>query len=121
MVYGILTLLAWHWLGDFVCQSHYMATNKSKQNDVLALHVAAYSTVVLFGAFCMFLPTDGLILWFLLNAVLHFATDYGTSRWTSYLWSEKKVHDFFVVVGLDQLIHQVCLIVTAVLLLEPRF
>jgi hypothetical protein len=35
-----------------------------------------------------------------------------TSRITSRLWQEEREHDFFVVVGFDQLIHQVTLAAT---------
>jgi len=40
-----------------------------------------------------------------LNFGLHFFTDYVTSRASSLLWKEGKVHDFFVTIGADQMIH----------------
>jgi len=49
----------------------------------------------------------------LLNGAIHFVVDYNTSRVTSRLWQEKRVHDFFVVVGFDQLLHSITLLGTA--------
>jgi hypothetical protein len=54
------------------------------------------------------------------NGVLHFVTDYFTSRQTSRLYSEGKIHEFFVVVGFDQAIHLTCLAVTFVIM-RPTF
>jgi len=44
--------------------------------------------------------------------ITHWVTDYFTSKWTSRLWEEKQVHNFFVVIGLDQLIHATSLLIT---------
>lgn len=99
---NIVWVLFLHWLGDFVFQSDWMAKNKSKSNEVLLIHISAYS-----------LPLF-LIGWkfALINAGLHCVTDYFTSRWTSKLWAAGNVHWFFVVIGLDQFIHTSCLILT---------
>ena len=118
-------LLAVHWIADFVLQTHWMASNKSKSNVALGAHVATY-TAVLFGALPVIFPGSmpsalGAILTFtVVNGALHFATDYCTSRWTSRLFAAwmkdtqrtDHIHNFFVVVGLDQLIHQVTLAAT---------
>jgi hypothetical protein len=56
-----------------------------------------------------------LLMWLIfvvINGVLHFITDFYTSRLTSYFWSIGDRHNFFVVVGLDQLIHCFCIIIT---------
>ena len=41
----------------------------------------------------------------LCNTVAHFFTDYLTSRVTSSLYKENKIHEFFAVIGFDQFIH----------------
>lgn len=126
-------LLTTHFVGDFVLQTHWMASNKSKDNVALVLHVVVYSAVLATGTFAAgvgllvlgALPhaaISGLLSGFVLvNAALHFATDYFTSRWTSRLlkqWLDgsmqdsRHVHNFFVVIGLDQLIHHVTLAAT---------
>ena len=46
------------------------------------------------------------------NAALHFVTDYITSRITSKLWAKQDWHRFFVTIGFDHLIHQATLAFT---------
>ena len=138
-----LWLLFAHWIADFCLQTRWQASNKSKNNEALFNHVGVYTTVL--GAATFFFPilTDQAYIFFVaLNGVLHFATDYVTSRMTSPLFMaqfdrvdivvpppltgpvEKRtearvmmkntfdLHNFFVVVGLDQLIHQITLAAT---------
>lgn len=113
-LWTFVALLVVHLFADFVCQSHWMASNKSKRNDALALHVGVYSAIllmasgVLFASFGIWRVAEFVAL----NGLLHFATDYVTSRISSKLWGEGRWHDFFVVIGIDQLIHQVTLAVT---------
>lgn len=113
---SLLTLLLiYHWLGDFVLQTHYMATNKSSSNRVLASHVLTYSSVIGLGTAVVLIllrmfSVEALLIFTVLNGILHFITDYVTSRITKYLWASNRTHDFFVVIGLDQLIHGITLL-----------
>lgn len=119
MLEQFIALLAVHWLADFVLQSHWQASNKSKRMDALLRHVGTY-TAVLFVALPLIAPRAGYQAWIIFcatNGALHLATDYFTSRWTSALWAKQQTHNFFVVVGLDQLIHQVTLYGTLVWIL----
>lgn len=126
-LWAFVALLAVHWIGDFFLQSHWMSVNKSKRNDALALHVGVYSSVLLLASAVIFGPSAAVVFFGLLNAALHFATDYLTSRWSSRLWGEafnaphglthyppkdKPIHNFFVVIGIDQYIHQFTLAAT---------
>ena len=95
----ILSLIWIHFVADFIMQSDRVALNKSRSNLILLQHVAIY------GAFL--LPFG--LVFALINAGLHFATDYCTSRATSALWKRNQRHWFFVVIGLDQAIHMTCL------------
>ena len=109
-----LFILTVHWIGDFVLQSHWMAVNKSKRWDALGLHVYVYTASLMVAACILGLwigPVNSPLLasWALLNGVLHFATDAITSRITARLWAQQRTHDFFVIIGLDQLIHALCL------------
>jgi hypothetical protein len=63
-------------------------------------------------------PMTTIPLIFGITFITHGVTDYFTSKWTSRLWEEKKVHDFFVVIGLDQLIHATTLLITFNYLIE---
>ena len=115
MLWSFVALLATHWFADFVLQTHWQASNKSKNNVALSRHVLVYTSVLGAASFALFaLPGYGLqwLIFTLGNGALHFATDYGTSRWTSRLYAKQDWHNFFVVVGFDQLIHQTTLAVT---------
>lgn len=109
-------LLATHWVADFVLQTHWQASNKSKNNNALARHVGVYTCVLGIVSVLLFdlsLPVG----WFILvNGILHFITDYFTSRASSKLFGDW--HNFFVVIGFDQLIHQITLAVTLIWLLH---
>ena len=94
-------LVAIHWVMDFVCQSDYMAVNKSKNINVLAAHCAIYAAPFIFFN----------INYAVLLFMSHFLIDFCTSRGTSYLWKHKKVHEFFVLIGFDQVLHHIILFV----------
>jgi uncharacterized protein DUF3307 len=107
-----LALLVSHWIADFVLQTDWQATNKSKNNIALAHHVLVYTACL--AAVSAFLFGAGL-LWLLFvvgNGLLHFGTDYCTSRVSSRFYAKQEWHKFFVVVGFDQTIHQFSLAVT---------
>lgn len=108
MLIQFLWLLPIHWIGDFVLQSHWMAQNKSKSFDALGDHVFIYM-IVLFVGVCV-ISSDCVIALEMAatNGILHFVTDYFTSRWTARYFGNDW-HTFFVVMGLDQLIHHVTL------------
>ena len=107
-----LTLLATHWIADFVLQTHWQASNKSKNNGALLRHVLVYTGCLGIVSAVLFGPHQLLLLFVVGNGALHFGTDYCTSRWSSRLWAKQDWHNFFVVIGLDQLIHQLTLATT---------
>ncbi len=132
----IAQVLFAHWVSDFVLQTHWMATNKSKNWLALGSHVLTYtvaiaflmltmSTVLSTVAIAYDLPNSVIFdmtpyafaLWVAVNGVLHFVTDAVTSRLTAKLWAKGDMHNFFVVVGFDQMIHYFCLFGTMILLI----
>ncbi len=120
----VVTILFIHWLADFVCQSDWMAKGKSSSEAILTAHIAVYFLVsvvcfMVVEAFRVFPAVLGervqVAVWTfcILNALLHWITDWFTSRATKRLWEAKEVHRFFVVIGFDQLIHACCLLALA--------
>lgn len=99
----ILTL---HFVADFIMQSDYIAKTKSTSWKSLSIHVGIYTLVL-----ALLNP-----IWALVNGLLHFCVDAVTSRLTSMLWQAKKTHYFFVVIGLDQLLHALMLVTTYIYL-----
>lgn len=141
MIWQFLALLTVHWLGDFVFQTHWQASNKSKSQEALLAHVGTYSIALIIGTQLIFLPDPKALLFFAaVNVTAHYVTDFVTSRITSRLFTRQfqiltirgptaeisegphliatkdfTLHNFFVVVGIDQLIHQATLAMTMVL------
>lgn len=112
----VIWLLFAHWVADFIFQTDYWAKNKSTSNVVLGLHVLVYSLMMGVAVLCV---TSGLytaLLFTVITFVCHFCTDYVTSRITSSLAKVENWHDFFIVVGLDQLLHIVQILLTFYLL-----
>lgn len=111
----VLYVLFLHWVADFVCQSRYMAANKAKCNYTLLWHVGVYSGVMAVGLsiFAYITKEYWSVFFFVaINAVLHYITDYFSSRQTTKAWRSNKIHRFFAIIGGDQFIHQLCLIGT---------
>lgn len=133
-LFAVLVLLTAHFVGDFLAQSDRMGIKKSSNSWVLLQHVGAYMACLLLPVTWLFnagnghlrivfTPNGGAGQFLLITALLHFATDFVTSRMTSRLWFfEANVdgggwrhvpgrrHWFFVVLGLDQLLHVYALV-----------
>ena len=98
-----IVALVWvHWFADFVFQTDDMAQKKSKSNLWLTAHVAVYTLPFFFFG----------LKFALINGLAHWCVDWVTSRINSRLWQEKRVHAFFVGVGIDQAIHMTTLMLT---------
>jgi hypothetical protein len=107
-----LALLGTHWVADFVLQTDWQALNKSKNNVALSRHVLVYTACLGAVSAVLFGPGRLWLLFVVGNGLLHFGTDYCTSRWSSRLYAKQDLHNFFVVIGFDQLIHQATLAAT---------
>ncbi len=99
-----------HWLFDFVCQNDNMAINKSNSNYWLSVHVLVYS-VGLVAMGVILLPPKSSWYWIIGNAIAHWVVDWCTSRVNARLYTNHR-HWFFVNIGLDQLIHYACLLLS---------
>lgn len=137
MFWQFVGLLAVHWVADFVLQTHWQASNKSRNGVALSYHVVTYTivlgiaTVLIFRLCPVPVPFNNIIVFISLNGALHLWTDYATSRINSKLfmkevnkvyanysipgnvvWDNFNLHNFFVMIGFDQLIHNVTLAAT---------
>jgi hypothetical protein len=54
----------------------------------------------------------------MITFVCHTVTDYITSRINSRLWLAQRVHDFFVSIGFDQVLHYTQLYITYLFVLN---
>ena len=107
-----------HWFADFVLQTDKQAKGKSKNWNDLLIHTFAYS-ITFFGLLSLLNPLFNIgitfyqgFYFFLITFITHTITDYFTNRLNSKLWIEGKVHNFFVSIGFDQVLHYVQLFLT---------
>ena len=108
-----LYIIFLHWIADFVCQTDKMARGKSKNWKDLLSHTLVYSLIMSFGMlFVLNFSLINILLFGLTTFMLHTITDYFTSRLNSKLWADNKVHNFFVSVGFDQVLHYTQLFLT---------
>jgi len=88
-----------HFVADFIFQSNNVATNKSSNNKILAWHVLLYSIPFLYFG----------VAFAVVTFLLHFATDYVSSRVARHFYLLQERHWFFVTIGADQAIHMISL------------
>lgn len=118
---AIIALAFQHWVGDFLCQSDWMALGKSSKIAPLTVHVGIVTTWIFVAALCVGGATPHMLVRFVIfNGVAHWLTDYVTSRMNKRLLAagQGSHHWFFVGVGFDQFIHTVCLMGSAALWLH---
>ncbi len=123
----ILGIILIHWFADFVLQTDKQAKGKSKNWGDLLSHTLNYSLVWLYvGMLYISIPQiidlksvgipikhgQVLMIFVLTTFLCHTITDYFTSRLNSKLWAKGDVHNFFVSVGFDQVLHYVQLFLT---------
>ena len=115
----VFSIIIIHWFCDFVLQTDKQAKGKSTSNRQLTMHVLSYSTVWLIIANIYAIITNN---WYMIaffapiTFICHWITDYFTSRLNSKLWAKGDVHNFFVSVGFDQVLHYTQLFLTYALL-----
>lgn len=133
IVYFFILISFLHFVGDFVCQTDKMAKGKSSKIGDLLDHVAVYGTVLLVGLAAaywimgfMFYENDyidltelenKLLSFAVANTMLHFVTDFFTSKINKWLYTNSTNHNFFIGVGFDQFLHMLGFLVTFKLIL----
>lgn len=112
----IITLLVTHFTADFVLQSRYMGKWKSKSALLLLEHVLLYTGFFFFVGFWFHVLENidfpGIGLFCLITGVTHFIIDYFTSRLGTKLWNQGKEYESLLVLGGDQMLHGIQLVLT---------
>jgi hypothetical protein len=117
----ILEMIILHWIADFLSQSRKVARAKSSSNKALLEHTWIYS-----GIFALALIpysirfVDGtlveiagkILAFFLITFVCHTITDYYSSRCTNRYYKENKESSFWNMIGFDQALHHIQLVLT---------
>lgn len=104
-------LILVHWVADFVLQTREMGENKSKDNFWLTAHVTIYSLTTIVTWYLFFLlikvpiTMHSISLSFISIFIMHWITDYITSRMTSKFATNQKWYGFFTTIGFDQVLH----------------
>ena len=112
----LIFILLIHFLADFGLQTHDLATKKSTDIIWLTYHVAVYSLRWLFASFVYFGDIWLSLVFTIVTFILHWITDFLTSRIGKPFWDKQDFHNGFVVVGFDQVLHYIQLVVTLLML-----
>jgi hypothetical protein len=111
MITTVLILFT-HFVADFIFQTEKQATKKGTSNWLLTAHVITYGIGLTIFAQLWIGNTLQTFCWVFCNMILHWITDFVTSRINSHLWKKGKENWFFVGIGADQFIHHACLLLT---------
>ncbi len=121
----IFTIIIVHWIADFVLQTDKQAKGKSKNWDDLISHTTLYSMIWGLPIYTLLSlnsnswnTESNAVLFMIMTFIAHTITDYFTSRLNSKLWEKGEVHNFFVSVGFDQVLHYLQLFSTYYLLIK---
>lgn len=102
MVNKLIFVFILHYIGDFLLQTRWMGENKSKNIVALLMHIIVYSaTLIPFG-----------FKFAIINGILHLITDFITSKLSSRAYLNKNMAQFWAIIGFDQLVHTITLILT---------
>jgi len=107
----IFLILLIHWLADFTLQTHEQAIGKSTDIKWLSYHVGTYTLVWFIAFFCMTGDWIKAIGFASVTGLCHWVTDFITSRIGKPFWEKQDLHNGFVVVGFDQILHYVQLFI----------
>jgi hypothetical protein len=95
-----------HFFADYVLQSGWMIRGKLSLSHAggyvhAAIHVAGTAAILKIAA----LPASIIILVAIAEFIVHFVLDFGKARIGKNISSSKRPHLFWMMIGLDQLLH----------------
>ena len=90
-----------------------MGNNKSSSIKWLSIHVLIYTLILLVGVSPLLIEHKTFIIkWVIVNGILHWITDFFTSKISKYFYLKNDLYHFWVIIGLDQLLHAITLMST---------
>lgn len=108
-------LLFIHWIGDYRFQYKNMALGKGKSLYWLTIHVLIYLLILTIGVFILYFLMNFEFIkvckFLIVNGLLHWITDFFTSRLANY-YRERNDDRHYWVSGFDQFIHSSTLLYT---------
>lgn len=113
----IIFILLIHFLADFGLQTHEQATKKSYSFKFLCYHTGVYSIIWFLASFVIFNNWTFALLFAIITFICHTITDMWSSRISSKFFKANDFHNGFVVVGFDQILHYIQLLITFKLLI----
>lgn len=105
-------LLTIHFFADFGLQTNKQAEMKSKSNLYLFYHVSVYSLCWFISMYSFSGDIIGSLIFSVITFITHGMTDYVTSRISSRFFEQEDKHSGYVVMGFDQLVHYIQLMLT---------
>jgi len=118
VAYIIILMHIWHWGFDYIFQDKTWGEGKWNNPVLLLKHTSIYSFSWLIFWLSLGYGVIFSLIFSLVTFVFHTITDYFTSKWTHDLFEIKHYGTHipntgvFTVLGLDQLLHQIQLILT---------
>lgn len=101
----LIFILLIHFLADFGLQTHEQAVGKATSKLWLTKHVGAYSLIWFVAAFVILNSVHLAFIYALITFILHWCTDYITSKESRKFFDRDDFHNGFVVIGFDQFLH----------------
>lgn len=112
----VISVIIAHFFADFVCQAEIWALGKRKSIKLLLQHTATYSvvlTVLLLGI--LWINPWYILYFFIFNFFAHTIIDYFTSKVVGQRFEDKHLGSpipnlgAFTIIGLDQVLHYICI------------
>lgn len=112
----VLSVIIAHFFADFVCQAEKWAIGKRKSFKLLLQHTTTYTvvlTTLLLGV--LWINPLHILYFFVFNFFAHTFVDYYTSKVVGQRFDDKHLGSpipnlgAFTIIGLDQVIHYICI------------
>jgi hypothetical protein len=112
----VISVIIAHFFADFVCQAEVWALGKRKSFKLLLQHTATYTvvlTTLLLGV--LWIEPLYILYFFIFNFFAHTLVDYFTSKLVGKRFDDKHLGSpipnlgAFSMIGLDQVIHYICI------------